>query len=357
MNVASELLLQEAGMADREAHWLVIGGEADLVLAAAEHARPQHLMWMPYDAVELARLGDEPRVEIHERPVESPGPPNSFDVVLIPGVPDRDLNRRSLAIAKETVRSSGWVLCAGANNEGVRSFIADGQQMFSDPFYSNYRSRHRVATFEGVELTERLPVWALDPGIQPGTWIDTGVILANQRVMHATTSGVFAAGTIDEGTRMLLEHFEVEEGRHVLDIGTGSGIIGAYAARMGGRVTMTDRSLIAVAAAKRTMWLNEFEHYDVVAGDTYDPVNNGRYHLIVSNPPFHRGRNVDHTMTDRLLSEAPRYLAPEGELLVVANAFLSYGKQMRRYFHHVETVISNRRYHLLSARQPIQPNS
>jgi 16S rRNA (guanine1207-N2)-methyltransferase len=117
---------------------------------------------------------------------------------------------------------------------------------------------------------------------------------------------------------------------------------------------MTDRSLIAVAAAKRTMWLNEFEHYDVVAGDTYDPVHDGRYHLIVSNPPFHRGRNVDHTMTDRLLSEAPRYLAPDGELLVVANAFLSYGKQMRRHFHQVETVVSNRRYHLLRAWQPIR---
>lgn len=353
MNVSTELLLNEAGVTNAEAQWLIVGGEADLVLGVADQVRPMHLVWMPYDAIELANLGDGPRVQIHHRPVESPGPPNSFDIVLIPGVADRDLNRRSLAIAKQTVRSIGWVLIAGANNEGVRSFISDAQQMFSDPFYSDYRSKHRIATFEGVELTEQRPEWASEIGIEPGTWIDTGVFLAGQRVMHATTSGVFSANGIDEGTRMLLEHFAVTPGQRVLDVGAGSGIIGAYATAMNGIVTMTDSSLIAVAAAKRTVQLNEFQNVDVVAGHTYDAVGQNRYDVIVSNPPFHKGRHVDHTMTDRLLAEAPLHLEPDGHVLVVANAFLSYGKQMKRYFRDVETLVSNRRYHLIRGSGPL----
>lgn len=349
MNVSTELLLNEAGFVNPEAQWLIIGGEADLVLGVADQVQPMHLVWIPYDAIELAKLGDDSRVQIHHRPVESPGPPNSFDVVLVPGVADRDLNRRSLAIAKQTVRSIGWVLIAGANNEGVRSFISDAQQMFSDPFYSDYRSRHRIATFEGVELTERLPEWATDVGIEPGTWIDTGVFLAGQRVMHATTSGVFSANGIDEGTRILLEHFTIEPGQRVLDVGAGSGIIGAYATAMNGLVTMTDSNLIAVAAAMRTVQLNDYRTVHVVAGNTYDPIGQNRYDVIVSNPPFHKGRHVDHTMTDRLLAEAPAHLEADGHVLVVANAFLSYGKQMKRHFRDVETVASNRRYHLIRA--------
>lgn len=353
MNVSTELLLSEAGLTNPEAQCLIIGGEADLALGIADQVQPMHLVWIPYDAIELAKLGGDPRIQIHHRPVESPGPPNSFDIVLVPGVADRDLNRRSLAIAKQTVRSIGWVLIAGANNEGVRSFLSDAQQMFSDPFYSDYRSRHRIATFEGVELTERLPEWATEPGIEPGSWIDTGVFLAGQKVMHATTSGVFSANGIDEGTRMLLEHFQVQPGHRVLDVGTGSGIIGAYARAMNATVTMTDSSLIAIAAARRTMVLNEFDDMRVVAGNTYDPVAQDRFDLIASNPPFHKGRNVDHSMSEQLLREAPAHLEPDGRLLVIANSFLSYGKQMKRYFRDVETVASNRRYHLIMALSPL----
>ncbi|MEJ7838688.1 MAG: methyltransferase [Thermomicrobiales bacterium] len=353
MNVSSSLLLNEAGIANPEAHWLIIGGEADLALAVADQAQPMHLVWIPYDAMELAKLGNDPRIQVHHRPVEAPGPPNSFDIVLIPGMSDRDLNRRSLAIAKQTVRSIGWVVVAGANNEGVRSFLSDAHQMFSDPFYSDYRSKHRIATFEGIELTEQPPEWSSTAGIQPGSWIDTGVFLAGQKVMHATTSGVFSANGVDEGTRMLLEHFDVQPGQHVLDVGTGSGIIGAYARAMKGIVTMTDSSLIAIAAARRTVVLNEFDGVHVVAGNTYEPIQQDRFDVIVSNPPFHKGRHVDHSMSERLLSEAPAHLEPGGHLLVIANSFLSYGKQMKRHFRDVETVASNRRYHLIGASTPL----
>jgi 16S rRNA G1207 methylase RsmC len=38
--------------------------------------------------------------------------------------------------------------------------------------------------------------------------------------------------------------------------------------------------------------------------------------------------------------------------VIVANAFLAYGKRMSRVFRHVETVAATRQYHVLAASDP-----
>jgi 16S rRNA (guanine1207-N2)-methyltransferase len=88
----------------------------------------------------------------------------------------------------------------------------------------------------------------------------------------------------------------------------------------------------------------------VFASDVFEAIGEERYDLIVSNPPFHRGKAVDYTVADRLIEEAPGHLAEGGSLLVVANAFLAYGKRMSKAFRDVETVVATRQFHVLRAR-------
>jgi 16S rRNA (guanine1207-N2)-methyltransferase len=90
----------------------------------------------------------------------------------------------------------------------------------------------------------------------------------------------------------------------------------------------------------------------VVAGDTYGAVRASEYDLIVSNPPFHRGKAIDFSVADRLINEAPLYLAEHGTLLVVANAFLAYGKRIAERFGEVEAIAATRQYHVIRARHP-----
>jgi 16S rRNA (guanine1207-N2)-methyltransferase len=349
MNTASSLLLSEVDVAEPGSRLLVIGGEAELAMAVVDRVDRSTLTWIPFDSRELARLGDSSRIQVHREPTTTPSGDALFDMVLIPGVPDRDVNRRSLAMARLTVSKQGWVTIAGANNEGVRSFLTDAQATFGDPFFADYRARHRYATFEGVELTETYPDWCSAVGVAPGTWIESGLIFLKHKVLQATTAGVFSADGLDDGTRLLLESLDVRPGQTVLDVGAGSGIIGAYAARAGGEATLVDANLIAVATARHTMEINEFTGYRVLAGDTYDPVSGERFDLIVSNPPFHRGKKVDYGMAERLIDEAPQHLTPGGRLILVANAFLPYSKRMQRVFGGAETIAANRRYHVLAA--------
>jgi 16S rRNA (guanine1207-N2)-methyltransferase len=197
-----------------------------------------------------------------------------------------------------------------------------------------------------------MPAWAAKDGIIPGTWQSFRVEARGEVLDLETQPGVFAGNRVDGGTALLLQHLGVPPGARVLDVGCGAGVIGIIAHRFGAsHVDLVDANLLAIATAARNL-----ERLSIpgraLASDTYDAVRGERYDLIVSNPPFHRGKEVDTSVADRLIDEAPAHLRPGGSLVIVANAFLAYGKRMARVFHHVETVAATRQYHVLLAKDP-----
>ena len=195
-------------------------------------------------------------------------------------------------------------------------------------------------------------VWAVEPGIGPGTWQDFEVMTPVGELQLATQAGVFAGAKLDAGTRLLLEHLDVPRGASVLDLGCGVGVIGIVAAQLGaGSITMTDANLLAVEAAARNASALGIPAR-VLASDVYDHLGDTRFDLIVSNPPFHRGKQVDLTVANRIIGEAPHHLHPGGSLLLVANAFLAYGRHMEATFDHVETVAATPQYHVLRGELP-----
>jgi release factor glutamine methyltransferase len=121
--------------------------------------------------------------------------------------------------------------------------------------------------------------------------------------------------------------------RSVLDPFTGSGILAIAAALAGApRVTAVDISRRAVACTWANARLNRV-HVQAVRGDLFEPVDGERFDLIIANPPYVPGelspsaaRNAARAweggpdgreLIDRLCSQAPGYLSPDGELLLV----------------------------------------
>jgi release factor glutamine methyltransferase len=121
-------------------------------------------------------------------------------------------------------------------------------------------------------------------------------------------------------------------GSRVLDVCTGSGVVGVTAARAGADVTAIDVSCRATAAA----WLNARLNGVRVRprrGSLLDPVAGEAFDVIASNPPYvpadtdelptrglrrawDAGRD-GRVLLDRLLDQAPGRLRPGGALLVV----------------------------------------
>lgn len=121
----------------------------------------------------------------------------------------------------------------------------------------------------------------------------------------------------------------------VLDICTGSGVVGVTAARAGADVTAVDVSCRAVAAA----WLNaRINHVRVDSrrGDLLDPVKDQRFDVIASNPPYVPSDHAwvagpdGRALLDRLIAEAPTRLRPGGALLLVHSALIGAEETLDR---------------------------
>ncbi len=138
--------------------------------------------------------------------------------------------------------------------------------------------------------------------------------------------------------------------RRILDLGTGSGCIAVACARAfpEARVDAVDASPGAIEVARRNVALHDLEgRVRVLESDLFDGLEpesdsraGARYDLIVSNPPYVPDEEMAGLppefraepafalaggpdgldLVGRIVEEAPRWLAPEGALVVEVGA-------------------------------------
>ncbi|QEA39230.1 methyltransferase [Pistricoccus aurantiacus] len=158
--------------------------------------------------------------------------------------------------------------------------------------------------------------------------------------------GVFGHGKLDEGTQLLLEALPelLPKGDcRVLDMGCGDGVIAAWLARRGARVSAVDSNLFAVEATRRTLATNRLEGR-ALSSDVYSALNDERFDVIVSNPPFHQERSIDYGPAARLIEQAPAHLEKGGRLVLVANTFLPYADRLEAAFGSFRVIADDRRF-------------
>ena len=147
--------------------------------------------------------------------------------------------------------------------------------------------------------------------------------------------GMFAGGRIDPATALLIEHLPtVSTGARVLDFGAGSGVIAAavLARTPGARAVLLDRDAIALVAAARNV-----PGGTLVLGSGLRHVE-GRFDLIVSNPPIHAGSAQSLATVEALIREAPGALAPRGSMMLVTQRRLPIPRMLAECFRDVRTV-------------------
>lgn len=150
------------------------------------------------------------------------------------------------------------------------------------------------------------------------------------------TDGVYAPQEDSWLLSGVLEASGLAEGRRVLDICTGSGVLALEAARLGAREVLAfDLCPAAVECASGNAAASGLP-VEVRLGTLQDAVRHGPFDLVVANPPYvpstlpPAGTGPDRAwdagadgrvVLDELCALAPRLIAPGGALLLVQSEF------------------------------------
>ncbi len=229
--------------------------------------------------------------------------------------------RAMLAAASET--SLGGVVVDGAKVDGIEGILRD------------LRSR---ATLSEALSKHHGKVAMLAPGADLSDWRDPGPLQIEGGFV--TRQGLFSADGPDPGSALLADALPERMPARVADLGAGWGYLSrAILARDGvAELHLVEAERVALDCARLNLPdpRARFHWADATAlapADLGGPVD-----AIVTNPPFHSGRQADPTLGRGFIAAAARLLAPSGTLWLVANRHLPYEGALRDAFREVAEI-------------------
>jgi 16S rRNA (guanine1207-N2)-methyltransferase len=281
--------------------------------------------------------------------------PSTGDLSDLTGRIDRLIVRppRNLALLEHLLRLVRPLLAPGATVVGaemVKHLHSSTLEVFGRVLGSTTTTR--------AEHKARAIHCTVDPELDPGPWPWPRTLTLQPGPLRVIAwPGVFAAGRLDRGTSLLLDHLPETDGpESILDLGCGNGVLGTVAAmeNADAQVTLVDDSALAVASAAATFAANVADGRVptlVHAGSLVDPpvVEQGSMGLVLCNPPFHEHRAMGDAVAWQMFNEARQVLRSGGELWVVGNRHLAYHAKLNRLFGNCEVVASSPKFVVLRA--------
>lgn len=151
-------------------------------------------------------------------------------------------------------------------------------------------------------------------------------------IIIKTFPGVFGYKGIDLGSELILSTFKYKTKGKILDLGSGSGVLGTFLGKKNksSEITLTDIYDLAIKSSKMTSKENKING-KVIISNIYSNVNN-KFNLIISNPPFHENLNINLKYILNIIKNSKKYLIYKGELRIVIGSFLNIKNIFKKNF-------------------------
>jgi len=145
------------------------------------------------------------------------------------------------------------------------------------------------------------------------------IVFSDELMGHSltfhTTWGLFSPKAIDEGTRLLLRHLEVQPDDRAIDLGCGYGPLGLAIARSApqGSCLMVDKDFVAVEYANANARRNGVENAHAMLSDGLKHIPDQTFTLAVTNLPAKTSKEHYYLFFHDILE----HLEPGGRCYVV----------------------------------------
>lgn len=150
-------------------------------------------------------------------------------------------------------------------------------------------------------------------------------IRSSKSFRFVSDNGVFSKNEIDDGSAFLIDVY-LKNGRkgRVLDVGSGIGVVGIVISKLNDCETdMLEINSRAVKLCEENISINNCDKCNVYESDIYEKAN-GKYDVVISNPPIRAGKKV----VFEILERSKEFLNEEGELWIVIRK--SHGEESAR---------------------------
>jgi 16S rRNA (guanine1207-N2)-methyltransferase len=274
-------------------------------------------------------------------PVETPE--GRWPVVLLLPGKSRDEILASFALARDHLEPGGTLVAALPNTTGASRFEKELARA-TGSVHSIQKNKSRV-------------FHATDDGTWKESLFDEWRALGERRLIpgseYQTRAGIFSHGEIDAGSQFLVDHLPADLSGKVADLGAGWGYLSAEALRRSpgiNRIHLFESDGRALACARTNLaeWGDRpvFHWHDVTTGLS------GHYDAILTNPPFHSGRDTDVDLGRAFVTSAARALGRTGRLYLVANRQLPYEAVLKAEGLGYERLAEDKTYKVIRARKP-----
>jgi release factor glutamine methyltransferase len=154
-----------------------------------------------------------------------------------------------------------------------------------------------------------------------------------------------------EDSFLFAENLDVKENEHVLDIGSGTGILGVVAAKKAKKVVIVDINPYAVHCSKENAILNGvYGNMAFILGSLFTPFNDrAKFDVILFNAPYlpteldeevsllasaWQGGRTGRDLIDRFIIDVSCYLNPQGRVLLIQSNLAGLEETVKQFALH-----------------------
>jgi len=272
---------------------------------------------------------------------------SSFSRIFYRISKEKALAHHIINSAQRLLTADGLLLISGAKQEGIKGYIKRTGDLYEQLETFKADKQHWAASFKKAE--------SLNQTLDDKEYAHLRQITASAEELNPikfhSKPGVFGWNKIDAGSKLLISHLadvylEREKPETLLDIGCGYGYLSVSAAKMYQcSVTATDNNAAAVNACSYNLQQHNIEHQVIATNCTAGITE--QFDLVLCNPPFHTGFQVENDLTEQFLRAARQRLKLNGVAIFVVNLHIPLERKAKNIFKLIETISDDRNFKIV----------